>query len=120
MSERKAQKAKEDAYWRDVERRQGEDRQKLQRRNQKAAESGKCFIATAAFGDYDAPEVVLLRTFRDESLCKTAMGRTFVTVYCTLSPPLAAVVSRSGLLRKFVRKALLRPTIFLVRLFGSH
>jgi hypothetical protein len=120
MGKTKAQKDREDAYWRDVERRQAEDRRTIHARNQKAIETSKCFVATAAFGDYDAPEVVILRRFRDESLCKTAMGRTFITVYCTLSPPLAAVISRSEVLRRFVRKALLQPTISLLRLLSRY
>ncbi|WP_425842703.1 CFI-box-CTERM domain-containing protein [Agrococcus sp. TSP3-2-1] len=51
--------------------------------------SGACYVATAVYGNYDAPEVVVLRTFRDERLRPTAVGRAFIRVYYRLSPALA-------------------------------
>lgn len=76
-----------------------------------------CFIATAAFGDYDAPEVVFLRKFRDESLSQSFLGRSFVRAYYKLSPTLAAAITKSILLRAIVRKLFLQPTISLLRHF---
>jgi hypothetical protein len=48
-----------------------------------------CFIATAVYGNYDAPEVVLLRRFRDTCLCQYALGRVGISVYYYVSPFIA-------------------------------
>jgi hypothetical protein len=51
--------------------------------------SGKgsgCYVATMVYGDYDAPEVMTLRKFRDEILSKSACGRTFIKYYYKYSP----------------------------------
>ncbi|NDO91469.1 CFI-box-CTERM domain-containing protein [Cellulosimicrobium composti] len=48
-----------------------------------------CYIATAVYGSYDAPQVRVLRRFRDERLAATAPGRAFIRAYYAISPPLA-------------------------------
>lgn len=48
-----------------------------------------CYIATAVYGSYDAPEVLRLRRFRDEVLKQSGVGRTFIKCYYAISPPLA-------------------------------
>ena len=68
---------------------------------------GRCFIATAAYGSYEAPAVKLLRLFRDRILLTHPPGRFFVKTYYALSPPLAAVIADSPLLRAGVRIFLL-------------
>ena len=40
-----------------------------------------CFIATAVYGDSNAPEVHVLRDFRDEILMNNFFGRKLVDVY---------------------------------------
>jgi hypothetical protein len=121
---KKAEKAKWDAY--DRERRRNQE-EAAKRRAEDARQKGQqpqkksgCFVATAAFGDYDAPEVVFLRTFRDESLSGSALGRSLIQAYGTLSPPLAAVIEKSELLRGVVREIFLQPIIFLLRLFNRR
>jgi hypothetical protein len=53
------------------------------------ADCGSCFIATAVYGSYDAPQVITLRYFRDKKLMPHRVGRLFVATYYQLSPPLA-------------------------------
>lgn len=50
-------------------------------------DGGFCFIATAAFGDYDHPVVRVLRWYRDAFLMPTAPGRALVRAYYRWSPP---------------------------------
>ncbi len=43
--------------------------------------SSSCFIATAVYGDINAPEVQVLRRFRDNVLMETGLGRKIVDLY---------------------------------------
>lgn len=70
-----------------------------------------CFIATACYGNYDAPEVLILRQFRDENLLKSFLGRVLVKFYYSVSPFCATLISKSDLLKKMVRQNLLEPII---------
>ena len=45
-----------------------------------------CYIATMVYGDYDAPQVLVLRRFRDTRLSKSWPGRHFINCYYKLSP----------------------------------
>ena len=65
-----------------------------------------CYIATMAYGSYDAPEVLVLRRFRDEKLSKTFLGRVFIANYYTFSPLLVRFVKKTGIAEKFIRKKL--------------
>jgi len=81
----------------DVERRQG------------------CFIATAAYGSALAPEVTLLRRFRDEVLLPSRIGPAAVRFYEAVSPPLASLISRTGVLRAVTRHVVLKPILKLLK-----
>ena len=50
--------------------------------------SGGCYIATMVYGDYDHPQVMVLRDFRDSVLMKHFLGRKFVKLYYAYSPRL--------------------------------
>lgn len=75
---------------------------------------GGCFIATAAFGSYHAPEVVLLQKFRDRILLASEPGRLFVQFYYRVSPPIADFISQDDLLRRATRLSL-KPLIFSIQ-----
>lgn len=71
-----------------------------------ANEEGGCFVATAAFGDYDAKEVLVLRRLRDDILSENAIGRALIKLYYQTSPPLASFIAGSDRLRLVARTAL--------------
>lgn len=79
-----------------------------------SAAGGGCFIATAAYGSYLDPQVIVLRQFRDSHLLTNAPGRMFVATYYRLSPPIADFISRHDALRAVIR-ILLTPVVFSVR-----
>lgn len=65
-----------------------------------------CYIATAVYGSYDAPEVIVLRRFRDESLKKSALGRSFIRAYYKFSPSVAERLKNAKRTNAFVRSIL--------------
>lgn len=71
------------------------------------SDGGFCFIATAAYGYYDEPHVMLLRAFRDRYLMTNSLGRAFVDFYYRVSPDLAMFIAGSELLKTLVRAFLL-------------
>jgi subtilisin family serine protease len=75
---------------------------------------GGCFIATAAWGSADAPDVAALRLFRDRCLLTTDAGRAFVNFYYSVSPPLARFLVRHSGLRHGMRLTL-KPLVWLCR-----
>jgi hypothetical protein len=68
---------------------------------------GGCFIATAAFGSPLAPQVQILRDFRDRHLLVYSPGRVLVRLYYRMSPPLANIIASSDTLRAIVHVGLL-------------
>jgi hypothetical protein len=68
--------------------------------------AGGCFIATAAYGSYLEPEVMVLRSFRDNVLLTNPIGASFVDLYYRVSPPVADFIARHETLKVAVRYSL--------------
>ncbi len=75
---------------------------------------GGCFIATAAYGSYLDPHVIVLRHFRDDVLLQSELGTAFVKFYYKHSPPIADFIAEHDTLRMVMRLAL-TPLIFAVK-----
>lgn len=71
--------------------------------SQTKQEKSGCFIATAVYQDYDAPEVQVLRKFRDKKLNRCLLGKVFIKVYYFISPPIANLLSNHRRVIKFVK-----------------
>jgi hypothetical protein len=64
---------------------------------------GGCFIATAAYGSYWEPHVLILRQFRDAHLLTNILGTKFVEAYYKYSPPIADYIAEHDGLWSMVR-----------------
>jgi hypothetical protein len=75
---------------------------------------GKCLIATATYGSELAPEVTLLRDFRDSEVLRTSAGESFMLVfnafYYSFSPGVASFIASHNNIKTGM-KILLYPLI---------
>ncbi len=84
-----------------------------------SSQCDKCFVATAASGNADDPNVVILRRFRDDWLAHNRPGRLAIRFYNTLGPRLAKVISRSWFVRRVTYILCVRPVAHLVSILGN-
>lgn len=67
---------------------------------------GGCYIATMVYGNYDHPQVLVLRKFRDEFLKKSLLGRSFIKLYYKYSPGLVVRLKDKKKVNSLIRQAL--------------
>lgn len=68
--------------------------------------SSGCFVATFAYEDYNAIEVIKFREFRDRVLVKSKFGIYFIRIYYKLSPSLVHFLSNFPKSKNIIRKIL--------------
>lgn len=68
--------------------------------------SGGCYIATMAYGDYDHPQVMVLRQFRDSYLSKRDWGKKFIKFYYANSPRWVETLKDHKRINSLIRKIL--------------
>lgn len=68
--------------------------------------SGGCYVATMAYGSYDAPQVLVLRWYRDNILQKSGLGRLFIRIYYYLSPKAVRHLEHYKTINSIIRKLL--------------
>lgn len=73
--------------------------------------SKNCYIATVCYGDINAPEVELLRKYRDTTLAKNIFGIAFIKFYYKFSPTIAVKIKDKTRLNNIVRSAILNPIV---------
>lgn len=94
-------------YWKDVRAAQATaTAKKVGSTISSAADKGGCYIATMAYGDYNHPQVLELRKFRDDFLSKTKLGRSFIKFYYKYSPKLVEKLKHKQVINELIRKGL--------------
>ena len=81
--------------------------------------SGSCFIATAAMGSYDHPEVMELRNFRDNWILEKNWGEGFVTWYYHYGSIAAKSIEKSFVLKKICYLLIVKPLYILSKLINT-
>lgn len=66
----------------------------------------RCFIATAAYGTPMAPQIQVLRDFKDQYLMTNPMGEALVELYYKASPTIAEFIDDHPALKPIVRAGL--------------
>ena len=69
-------------------------------------EESTCFVATAVYGDPHHQQVVKLRGYRDETLSKSLIGRSFIRLYYKTGPHLAILPKKSKVIKSILRSLL--------------
>jgi len=65
--------------------------------------SGGCFIATAVYGSYEHPSVIIFRRFRDQKLATHPLGRLFIRSYYSVGPYMATAIKPFPSVKSAVR-----------------
>lgn len=71
----------------------------------------ECFIATAIYGSHAAPEVAILRNYRNNVLMKNSSGRLCVIIYYFVSPTIARFIRHNGFIKYIIRRFILAPLL---------
>lgn len=71
-----------------------------------SSNSSGCYIATMAYGDYNHPQVLKLRRFRDEILHNSLLGRIFIKLYYAVSPKLVKHLQHSYKVNIYIKNLL--------------
>ncbi len=78
--------------------------------NQVPQNNNGCLIATAAFGSELAPQVQMLREFRDYKVLSTISGTSFLQIfnawYYSFSPTIAGIEEQNPLLQTIIKNSL--------------
>lgn len=65
-----------------------------------------CYIATMVYGDYNHPQVIALRDFRDNTLRNSILGRAFIRFYYQNSPAWVEKMQDKKTLNRIIRSLL--------------
>ena len=62
-----------------------------------------CFIATEIYKDFDSPEVLSFRKFRESYLKKKKWGKLFIKYYYLASPYIVKTIRKNFMIRKVIK-----------------
>lgn len=68
--------------------------------------SSGCYIATCVYGNYNYPEVNVLRRYRDNKLAINKLGALFIKIYYKISPLIVRKFGKIEFFRTIIKKPL--------------
>lgn len=71
-----------------------------------------CFVVTATMGDFNHPDVRLLRSFRDIWIRPKRGGNAFIATYYRVGPWVSRFIERSAVLRHISYRLIVRPAVW--------
>lgn len=74
--------------------------------NNKSSDNQGCYIATMVYGSYEAPQVLILREFRDNVLYKSTLGRLFIRFYYKISPGIVNMLKNHSKVNLLIKSIL--------------
>lgn len=77
--------------------------------------TGGCFIATACNGSVDAPQVIQLRAFRDQTLLTNGLGRALTAAYYCFSPRASRWLKDKPKFAAGIRLCILDPLVAFIQ-----
>lgn len=81
--------------------------------------NGNCFIATVCYENFNHPNVILLRKFRDNSLYSSNLGKFMVNIYYKLSPSISNYLRNKRIVILIIKFIILEPTIKIIKSYGN-
>jgi hypothetical protein len=78
-----------------------------------------CYIATMVYGSYEAPKVMVLRSFRDNFLAKYTWGNNFIKWYYRKSPVFVSKHKENKVLGSVIR-GILNVVVWCLKPFFSR
>jgi len=81
---------------------------------------GGCFIATCVYGSYSAPEVKVLRNFRDQVLLRNHAGQLFVRSYYAISPKIVLLINNKQKIKTILKNILIDPLVNYLKKNGKY
>lgn len=70
-----------------------------------------CFVVTATMGDFNHPDVIALRRFRDDWILMQPGGRSFISAYYRVGPLIASWIEKTVIRRRISYRLIVRPAV---------
>lgn len=79
--------------------------------------NGSCFIATVCYENFNHPNVILFRKFRDNTLYSSNLGKFLVNIYYRLSPSISNYLIDKRIMILSIKFIILEPLIKFITLW---
>ena len=82
--------------------------------------NGSCFIATLCYNNFNHPNVILLRQFRDKNLSTNVIGKLIIDCYYRLSPNIVNQIKNKNKIILLIKFTILVPVLTLIKIYYGN